>query len=205
MYFVHSYSHALFQRHQVTNETIGWQLTRPQVDLLFVWFLTLQSCVNSFSQSSKKFSNLTLRNKQHHVNILLMTNIIVSVVIPLVSSTDSKIEHWYWERTGRMCSRSLQASYEICTKCLNFLTTMIKTEKLRKEDQVLWKEIQDLTNQLKKVTDDMCYYDFYFIYYFANCKLSLVSLSLNFIFCTHCPASNSLASCRPCYCNIICL
>lgn len=37
---------------------------------------------------------------------------------------------------------------------------MIETEKLRKEDQVLWKEIQDLTNQLKKVTDDMCYYDF---------------------------------------------
>ena len=146
-----------------------------------------------------------LRNKQHHVNILLMSNTIVSVVIPLVSSTDSKIEHWYWERTGRTCSRSLQASYEICTKCLNFFSTMIETEKLRKEDQVLWKEIQDLTNQLKKVTDDMCYYDFYFIYYFANCKLSLVSLSLNFIFCTHCPASNSLASCRPCYCNIICL
>ena len=60
---------------------------------------------------------------------------------------------------------------------------MIKTEKLRKEDQALQKEIQDLKNQLKKVTDDMCYYDFYFIYYFANCKLSLVSLSLIFIFC----------------------
>ena len=127
MYFVHSYSHALFQRHQVTNETIGWQLTRPQVDLLFVWFLTLQSCVNSFSQSSKKFSNLTLyrmlRNKQHDMNILLMSNN-VSVVIPLVSSTDSKTENWYWERTGWTCSWSLQASYEICTKCLNFFSTL---------------------------------------------------------------------------------
>ena len=42
---------------------------------------------------------------------------------------------------------------------------------------------------------------------FANCKLSfIVILSLNFIFCTHCPASNSLASCRQCICNyIICL
>ena len=145
-----------------------------------------------------------LRNKQHDMNILLMSNN-VSVVIPLVSSTDSKTENWYWERTGWTCSWSLQASYEICTKCLNFFSTIIETEKLRKEDQVLWKEIQDLTNQLKKVTDDMCYYDFYFICYFANCKLSFVSLSLNFIFCTHCPASNNLASCRPCFCNIMCL
>lgn len=34
---------------------------------------------------------------------------------------------------------------------------MIETDKLRKEDQALQKEIQDLKNQLKKVTDDMCY------------------------------------------------
>ena len=42
---------------------------------------------------------------------------------------------------------------------------------------------------------------------FANCKLSfIVILSLNFILCTHCPALNSLASCRQCICNyIICL
>ena len=69
---------------------------------------------------------------------------------------------------------------------------MIETDKLRKEDQALQKEIQDLKTQLKKVTDDMCYYDFYFIYYFADCKLSLVSLSLNFIFCTHCPPQIAL-------------
>lgn len=42
---------------------------------------------------------------------------------------------------------------------------MIETDKLRKEDQALQKEIQDLKNQLKKVTDDTCYYDFYFIYF----------------------------------------
>ena len=145
-----------------------------------------------------------LRNKQHHVNILLMSNIIVSVVIPLVSSTESKIEHWYWERTGRTCSRSLQASYEICTKCLNFFSTMIETEKLRKEDQ----DMKRNSRSNKSIKESHWWHvllRFYFIYYFANCKLSLVSLSLNFIFCTHCPASNSLASCRPCYCNIICL
>ena len=37
-------------------------------------------------------------------------------------------------------------------------------------------------------------------------KLFSVSLSLNFIFYTHCPASNCLASCGQCFCNIkICL
>ena len=45
------------------------------------------------------------------------------------------------------------------------------------------------------------YYDL--TYYFI--KLSLVSLSLNFIFCTRCPASNSLASCGQCFYNIKCL
>ena len=43
---------------------------------------------------------------------------------------------------------------------------------------------------------------------FANCKLSfipVVSLGLNFIFYTHLPASNSLAGCEQCTCNIICL
>ena len=45
------------------------------------------------------------------------------------------------------------------------------------------------------------YYDL--TYYFI--KLSLVSLSLNFIFCTRCPASNSLASCGQYFYNIKCL
>ena len=40
---------------------------------------------------------------------------------------------------------------------------------------------------------------------FVNCKLSIVSVSLNFTFCTDCPASNSLASCGQCFCNITCL
>ena len=86
---------------------------------------------------------------------------------------------------------------------------MTGTEKLRKENQALRKESQDLKNQLKKITDDMLsslhpYYYFYFIF-FVNCKLSLVCLDLNFIFCTHCPASNSLTSCGQCFCNTICL
>ena len=36
-----------------------------------------------------------------------------------------------------------------------YFSTMIGTEKLRKENQALRKEIQDLNNQLKKITDDM--------------------------------------------------
>ena len=40
---------------------------------------------------------------------------------------------------------------------------------------------------------------------FVNCKLSLLSLTVNFFFCTYCPASNSLASCGQCFCYIICL
>ena len=39
-----------------------------------------------------------------------------------------------------------------------------------------------------------------FIHLFVNIKLSLASLSLNFIFCRHCFTLNSLASC---FCNII--
>ena len=49
------------------------------------------------------------------------------------------------------------------------------------------------------------YYNFYFIYYFVNYKLSEVTLSLNFIFSMHYPVSNSLASCGQYFCNIICL
>ena len=46
---------------------------------------------------------------------------------------------------------------------------MTGTEKLRKENQALRKESQDLKTQLKKITDDMLsslhpYYDFYFIF-----------------------------------------
>ena len=46
---------------------------------------------------------------------------------------------------------------------------MTGTEKLRKENQALRKEIQDLKNQLKKITDDMLsslhpYNDFYFMF-----------------------------------------
>ena len=40
---------------------------------------------------------------------------------------------------------------------------------------------------------------------FVNSKLSLASLHLNFIFCTHCPASNSPAIRGQCFCNVICL
>ena len=45
---------------------------------------------------------------------------------------------------------------------------MTGTENLRKENQALWKEIQDLKNQLQKIIDDMLsgprpYYYFYFI------------------------------------------
>ena len=48
------------------------------------------------------------------------------------------------------------------------------------------------------------HYDINFIHFhlFVNCRLSLVSLRRNFIFWTHCPASNSLASCGQCFCNI---
>ena len=52
----------------------------------------------------------------------------------------------------------------------------------------------------------------YLVYYIVlylfvtNCKLSLVnSFSLYVIFCTHCPTSNSLASCGRYFCNFICL
>ena len=46
---------------------------------------------------------------------------------------------------------------------------MTGTEKLRKENQALRKDCQDLKNQLKKITDDMLsslhpYYYFYFIF-----------------------------------------
>ena len=39
----------------------------------------------------------------------------------------------------------------------------------------------------------------------VNCKLSLASLNLSFLFCTHCPALNSLASRGQCFCYILCL
>ena len=57
----------------------------------------------------------------------------------------------------------------------------------------------DMPNVIKMVKSTKNpYYDFLIV----NCRLSLVSLRLNFIFCTHCPASNSLASCGQCFCNI---
>ena len=57
----------------------------------------------------------------------------------------------------------------------------------------------DMPNVIKMVKSTKNpYYDFLIVY----CRLSLVSLRLNFIFCTHCPASNSLASCGQCFCNI---
>ena len=53
----------------------------------------------------------------------------------------------------------------------------------------------------------MCYLVLYILRFlfhlFLNRKPSLVSLSLNFIFCTHCPASSSLACCGQRFCNII--
>ena len=53
----------------------------------------------------------------------------------------------------------------------------------------------------------MCYLVLYILRFlfhlFVNCKPSLASLSLNFILCTHCPASSSPASCEQRFCNII--
>ena len=53
------------------------------------------------------------------------------------------------------------------------------------------------------------YFNFFFLkiqehpVFFTFTFLQQVSLSLNFIFsCTHCPTSNSLASCGECFCNI---
>ena len=85
----------------------------------------------------------------------------------------------------------------LCLKIMSDITTITPSQwyvidVLNSDDDHI-----DMPNLIKmvKLTKNP-YYDFNFTYF------HLMSFICNFIFCTHCPASNSLASCEQCFCNI---